>query len=83
MKIAKIMDNKLQCPGIWRGLPEVYKKIPTKDMGKLICAGDYDTQLCSVNYYFPSLIPSPALYGELLVLVRSLKQVLTLIRGYF
>ena len=55
MKIAKIMDNKLQCPGIWRGLPEVYKKIPTKDMDKLICAGDYDTQLCSVNYYFPSL----------------------------
>ena len=53
MKIAKIMDNKLQCPGIWRGLPEVYKKIPTKDMDKLICAGDYDTQLCSVN--FPSL----------------------------
>ena len=55
MKIAKIMDNKNQCPGIWRGMPGKYKPIPGKDMKRLICAGDYDTQLCSVNYFFPSL----------------------------
>ena len=82
MKIAKIMDNKLQCPGIWRGLPEVYKKIPTKDIGKLICAGDYDTQLCSVNYYFPSLNTQSCTtlrtFGFSVIFETS-----TLIRGYF
>ena len=54
MKIAKIMDNKNQCPGIWRGIPGKYKPIPGKDMKRLVCAGEYDTQLCSVNYFFPS-----------------------------